>query len=139
MEEYTLGALIKKLRLGTTSALLEPFKRILDPVMEDEVYSDIPRNEIVRVIKVLKTGNLAERKSFVIKKDTFDFVSDQYKLSKDLISLSKFARENDIYYNHLRKNVALWHEQRPEIFYKFFEYNIFYRSHIQSFDKKGSV
>lgn len=126
MEEYTLGALVKTLSLGTTSALLEPFKRILDPVMEDEVYSDIPRNEIVRVIKVLKTGDLAERKSFVIKKDTFDFVSDQYKLSKDLISLSKFARENDIYYNHLRKNVALWHEQRPEIFYKFFEYNIFY-------------
>lgn len=68
MEEYTLGALVKTLRLGTTSALLEPFKRILDPVMEDEVYSDIPRNEIVRVIKVLKTGDLAERKSFVIKK-----------------------------------------------------------------------
>ena len=119
-KSYTLGNLAQECNLPFVR-LEKPIQRISDFEYDQLVLSitqSITQKAMSKILSVLRSGSTKEKASLDIGPELYGFVLEQYRSSKELISISQIAEEN--HFDKRIVNIIMCQIRRKMSLYNFF-------------------
>ena len=126
-KSYTLGNLAQECNLPF-ARLEKPIQRISDFEYDQLVLSitqSITQKAMSKILNVLRSGSTKEKASLDIGPELYGFVLEQYRSSKELISISQIAEENHFDKRIVNSILDKWKKYNWQLVHKNFVTNIF--------------
>lgn len=126
-KSYTLGNLAQECNLPF-ARLEKPIQRISDFEYDQLVLSitqSITQKAMSKILNVLRSGSTKEKVSLDIGPELYGFVLEQYRSSKELISISQIAEENHFDKRIVKSILDKWKKYNWQLVHKNFVTNIF--------------
>lgn len=123
--------------------LAKPIKRIVDfdydqilPELADGDAPTFRRNKILEISKIAKIPDYPEKANLELNEVLFNFVLEQGKNSKHLISVPNIARKNNLDVNHVRRIIREWNKSKRYLLNDYLVTNIFRSTRDNFVDEK---
>ena len=139
---YTLGNLAKECHCKVWD-LQKPLEHITDFAYDQLVLTiteSITQKTMSRILKTIKEGSAEEKRNCDIGPELYGFLLEQYKSSKELVSISQLAEENHFNKRIVHNILNKWKKFNWQLIHKNFVSNIFKStSHYYVSTKKKNV